>query len=62
MAAKDVQQILSKTLGKRVQLNAQIHLSSFAPGAHFSLLISKASAPTLKKHTLGDDRRICKPL
>jgi ATP-dependent DNA helicase 2 subunit 2 len=58
MAAKEVQQILNKTLGKRVPKSIRRKfIFRIAPGlvleeARFSLLISKASAPTLKKQVV----------
>ena len=61
MAAKEVQQILNKTLGKRVPKSIRRKfIFRIAPGlvleeARFSLLISKASAPTLKKQVVQMD-------
>ena len=67
MAAKDVQQILNATLGKRVPKSIRRKFTfQIAPGlvletARFSLLISKASAPSLTKQvcimTTKDDVR-----
>jgi ATP-dependent DNA helicase 2 subunit 2 len=73
MAAKEVQQILKKTLGKRVAKSIRRKfIFRIAPGlvleeARFSLLISKASAPTLQKQVVQmddvvvDDQHEAKP-